>query len=213
MKIMTVDEAVVLLKGRWGRQTSASVAFDRAFLPVLCQGHPVAAQAIAEKLGQPVAVVEDVFRQLKASACEFNEKGELVGAALTLTPTPHHFYVNGQHLYTWCAIDTLFLPAHIGQTAAVVSTCPVTGQVIQLTVSPQRIETAAPASTVLSVVLNTTCSSGLGSSFCGRIHFFATREAAKEWVSDTEDIGIFTLDEAYQIARQVYIEPFLQHIP
>lgn len=212
MMMMTVDEAVVLLKGRWGHQTAESVAFDRAFLPILSQGQPVAAQDIAKKLGQPVAMVEDVFRQMRASGCEFNEKGELIGAALTLTPTSHHFYVNGQHLYAWCAIDTLFLPAYIGQPVRVASTCPVTGQIIQLTVSPQRVEAATPASTVLSVVLNLTCSSGLGSSFCGRIHFFATREAAEEWASGTKDIGIFTLDEAYQIARQVYIEPFLQHV-
>ena len=41
--------------------------------------------------------------------------------------------------YAWCAWDTLFLPARLGQAARVTSACPVTGELITLTVTPEGL--------------------------------------------------------------------------
>jgi len=57
---------------------------------------------------------------------ELDTQGRLIGMGITLNPTPHRFDVEGIHLYTWCALDTLIFPALIGRTANVTS--PATAQ-------------------------------------------------------------------------------------
>jgi hypothetical protein len=87
----------------------------------------------------------------------------------------------------------------------------VTDEIIRLTVSPQGIESATPSTTVLSIVTDSHCTTGPQGSFCGRIHFFASEEVAAQWSSTYADIAVFTLDEAYQIAYALYIEPVLKY--
>lgn len=141
-----------------------------------------------------------------------NEQGEMIGCALTLTPTAHRFRVNDRELYAWCALDTLLLPALIGQVAEVTSTCPVTNDTIRLTVTPQGIESARPSATVLSIVTATQCTSSLNGTFCGQIYFFASRDAAQAWSVDKNDIAILTVDEAWQLTHEIYIEPMMKQI-
>lgn len=210
MPSIQVDEAIALLKGR-GQHTAESARFQRILVQSLAEGHPLTIQEMADKTGYPLDTIEDAFRRMRAGGYEFNEQDELVGAVLTQIPTPHHFYVNDQHLYAWCALDTLFLPAHVGQTAQVESICPVTDEIIRLTVSPHGIESAAPSAAVLSIVTDSQCTAGPQGSFCGRIHFFASEGVAAQWSSTHADIAVFTLDEAYQIAYALYIEPVLKY--
>jgi alkylmercury lyase len=83
-------------------------------------------------------------------------------------------------IFTPGALDTLFLPAPIKQTAEISSICPQTGEIVQLTVSPDRIEAANPPETALSIVFSQGCTSGINGSFCGQIHFFVSAEAARQ---------------------------------
>lgn len=193
MPNMRLDEAIALLKGR-GQHTAESARFQRILVQSLAEGHPITIREMAEKTGYPMDTIEDAFRRMRAGGYEFNEQDELVGAALTQIPTRHHFYVNDQHLYAWCALDTLFLSAHIGQTAQVESICPVTDEIIRLTASPHGIVSATPSATVLSIVTDSHCTAGPQGSFCGRIHFFANPETAeRRRASGDEDIAIFSL--------------------
>jgi len=72
---------------------------------------------------------------------------------LSLGEHPHRFSVNGQQLATWCAEDTLFLPALLGQTARVESTSPVSRGPVRLTIAPDGVQAVSPAGAVLSVAL------------------------------------------------------------
>lgn len=146
---------------------------------------------------------------MQQHGCEFNDQGALVGSALTLTPTPHRFRVNDHDLYASCALDTLFLPALIDQTAEITSTCPQTGESVQLTVSPDGIVESSPAETALSIVIASGCTSGIDGTFCGQIHFFASSDAAETWRADRADITLLPLAEAYQLAQVIYVEPML----
>lgn len=206
----TVNNAIDMLKGRRGDLSPEAAAFQRTTLHLMTQGKPVSAEQVAEATGYPLKQVGDVFAQIKEQGCEFNDKNELVGMALTQNPTTHGFKINGQQLYAWCALDTLFLPAFIGQTAQVESTCPVTGEVIRITVTPEGIASAIPEDVALSIVTDACCTAGPQGSFCGRIFFFASAEVATQRAADSDDVSIFTLNEAYQVARGVYIEPFLK---
>ena len=63
---------------------------------------------------------------------------------LSLRPTEHHFDVEGRRLYTWCAWDTLFLPALLDEQALLESNCPLTDVRASLTVAPELVLASQP---------------------------------------------------------------------
>lgn len=77
----------------------------------------------------------------------------MVGLALTLNPTPHRFIVKGSTLYTWCALDAIFLPGLLGETAVVESACLTSGETIRLSVTPDSVVTYSPSTAVLSIAV------------------------------------------------------------
>ena len=65
---------------------------------------------------------------------ELDKEGNIVGwMGLSQKDHPHKFRINGHKLATWCAWDTLFLPALLKRTAKVESTCPSTKELVRLT--------------------------------------------------------------------------------
>jgi len=74
---------------------------------------------------------------------------------LSRAEMPHRITVNGHTVYAWCAFDPLFIPPVVGETGAVESTCPVTGETIRLTVGPDGIRDLSPAGAVISMLAPT----------------------------------------------------------
>jgi len=107
-------------------------------LHLLARGEPVTADDLAAAAGRPVDRVRAVLPTLPG--IERDRQGRVVGAGITLRPTPYWFEVDGRHLYTWCALDTLIFPAILGRTARVVSPCHTTGTPIRRTVEPDRLD-------------------------------------------------------------------------
>ena len=105
--------------------------------------------------------VSRVFSGLAAFGMQFDEAGSVVGAALTTLPTPHRVSFGDslgdsfgeKDLFAWCALDTLFIPGLLDQTADVESTCPVSNSPIRLTVAPNGVQSVSPPATVVSVML------------------------------------------------------------
>ncbi len=188
------------------RQMEFSVRFQVQAIRALAEGQAVSAQRLAVDLGLPVEEVEAIIEQLGSSGVEVDEEGRLVGVVLTLHPTPHHFRVKGNDLYAWCALDTLFLPAYLEETAQVESTCPVTGEIIRLTITPMGVAEYHPDSTVVSLVdpsIVSCCSTrGPQSAVCSQMHFFRSREAAETWQIDHPGVVICTVEQAYRVAQR-----------
>jgi alkylmercury lyase len=109
--------------------------------------------AFAAETGISPDEVPKLFRWLAAGGLQLDDEGNVVGAALSVRATPHRFHVRGRGLYAWCALDTLFLPGLLNETAEVQSTCPVSGEEIRLTIAPDGVESYSPEGTVLSVVV------------------------------------------------------------
>ena len=208
---MELAEVIEVLKARQQIVTPQSAAFSRQILKLLAEGEPVTPERLAEALGQPIEFIRTTFATLRNCGCELNEQGALIGDALTLTPTPHHFRIKNRNLYAWCALDTLFLPTLINQTAEITSTCPQTGLSIHLTVSPHGIASISPPETALSIVIAPGCTSGINGTFCGQTHFFASKEAAVEWMGGRTEFAVLSVMEGLELARQVYIEPLLKY--
>ena len=111
------------------------MAYFLPLLRLLADGAPVSREQLATVLKRPVAEVAEALRQFEEIV--YDEEGCVVSAGISLQPTPYHFEVDGHPLYTWCALDTLIFPAWTKATAQVSSACPVTGQAIHLTVTPE----------------------------------------------------------------------------
>src|SRR5215831_6553115 len=144
----------------------------------IARGGPVSPQQV-ERIASVLDIEQQTTREVLHKLCERDGEGNVVGiAGLSQNPHPHGFTVNGVQLTTWCALDTLYLPMLLQQTAEISSPCPVTGEVIRLTITPQGVTSKHPASAAISIVIPQPRTSGLESveeiwmTFCQHIHFF-----------------------------------------
>ena len=133
----------------------------------------------------------------------FRDREERVVAfgGLSLGATKHRFAIEGRTLYTWCAWDALFLPELLGRTADITSECPATGKPVELIVAPAGVERAAPAEAVLSMRAPTDCCAGddLIARFCQYVHFFASFQAAEQWLVEREDAFVLSIQQGFAL--------------
>ena len=167
---------------------------------LLAQGDPVEVADLATAAGRPV---EDV-RKARAGVpdTEYDEDGRIIGQGLTLRPTPHHFEVDGKQLYTWCALDTLIIPALLGTAARIESPCQATGIPVLVHVDAAGGAKAWPATAVVSLV-NPEDMGSVRSAFCNQVHFFASTEAAEPWLEGHPGGSVVPVDEAYRLGTSM----------
>jgi alkylmercury lyase len=175
----------------------------------LAQGRPIPKERVARIVADMSIDREGAYRLL-GEVAERDTDGNVFGVmGLSLSDTPHRFYVNGARMSTWCAEDALFLPAVLDQSANVESESPVSGKKIRLTVSPQGVEEADPPGAVASIVIVDPDEANMGSvaaiwgTFCHHTFFFASREEAARWAAGRDDIEILSVEEAYELVRLV----------
>lgn len=115
----------------------------------------------------------------------------------------------GNDLYTWCGFDALFVPIILGDRAEVVSSCPVTGTEIRLTVEPDgTVSAARPGSVVVGIVSEQVLSctiAGLGGT-CAQMPLFASLEAGQRWLDDHPGVAVVDLDQARTVARSYVVK-------
>lgn len=177
-------------------QTGIDATVLVPLLKLLAAGEPVEITTLAAETGHSV---EDVRARLAAVPdTEYDDAGRVVGQGLTLRPTPHRFTVDGQELYTWCALDTLIFPALLERGARVESVSAATGQPVRLTVEPDGVTGVDPATAVVSVI-NPDDVTSIRSSFCNQVHFFSSADDAAGWLSRHPGGEVLTVAEAYRL--------------
>src|SRR5215207_1251581 len=149
-------------------------------LELLANGCPVHPEEIAI-LAQTSP--EKVLSTLHSFGAEFDKEGNVLGFGLTLVPTPHVYEANEHKLYTWCAVDALLFPVMLGHAAQIESCDPVTGEKVQVNVSPDGVQKVKPESAVVSWV-NAIDLSNIRGSGCQHVHFFASSESASKWIAE-----------------------------
>ncbi|MDN5747082.1 MAG: organomercurial lyase MerB [Pseudonocardia sp.] len=173
-----------------------------ALLRELARGRPVTVEDLARVTGRSAAEVRDGLGGL--SNTEYDEHGAVVGHGITLRETPHRFTVDGQVLYTWCALDTLIFPTVLDRPAHVVSPTPGSGEPVTLTVDPAAGVTALdPATAVVSVLVPDGGSSSVRASFCDQVHFFATPAAARDWLAEHPGGTVLSVADAFDLGRRL----------
>lgn len=165
---------------------------------------------------------------------EVDNSGRIVAfGGLSLPATGHRFELPGRVLYAWCAVDTLLLPALVGEAALVESPCAATGRIVRLKVGSEGIEHAEPQGAVISLLSPegfadrrscgpTSCGLsdaidykelvGVSGAFCGNSHFFVSRESAAGWLRSHADGTILTLEEGYKLGREIWVDPLLRQV-
>lgn len=147
-------------------------------LTLLAAGNPVPNAAIARALGVSEAEVARILTAIPSAECD--EAGNLIGAGLSLRPTPHQFEIDGKRLYTWCALDTLMFPVLLGRTARVTSPCAATGVAVHLLAGLDAIQDLEPKEAVVSLQLFEE-TRDVRNAFCRQSNFFASADAAGAW--------------------------------
>lgn len=173
-----------------------------ALYELLGQGHPVALADVSSLTGLAETEISDrigewpgVFR---------DEEGRVIGFwGLTIVEMPpHEIMLDGRRLWAWCAWDTLFLPRRLEATLEVQSRCATTGQEITLRVSPEGLESVAPADVVVSFLEpSRPFDSNVITSFCHYVHFFVDGQAGEEWVSNHPGTFLISLEDAFELGR------------
>ena len=176
----------------------------------LARGRPITSKQVDPWIAA-LALEHDAAHQFLRELTERDANDRIVGAiGLSLEDHPHRLTVEGVSLSAWCALDTLFLPALLRQTATITSLSPLTRATIRLRVSPERVEKVDPEGAALSIVLVDPSRERMASveaiwnAFCQHVHFFAMREEAERWAAGREDIAILTVDEGFALGRRVW---------
>lgn len=152
---------------------------------------------------------------------ELDDDGAIIGMIVTATPTRHRFETGGHSVHTWCAVDTLFMPAVLDCRARVESSCPRTRTTIRLDVHPDRVAEVTPAAAYVSFVapgvtegVAPSCGGGADGltgtegSFCANANFFADCTEARTWQAEHLGSIVLPVDEGFELARRIWSEPF-----
>lgn len=180
----------------------AGVLFSAA-VRLLAEGRPVTLAQLASVLGWPRERLDAVLERVPN--IERDADGALVGVGLSLRPTPHAFEANGRALFTWCALDALFLPTILGQPARVTSSCAATGVPIRLRVAPTGIDDLDPVDTVISLVAPCGLDE-LRGSFCDQVSFYSSAEAATDWLRGHPGASVVPVAQGFTIGQAFVAE-------
>ena len=170
---------------------------------LLAEGEPVTPQAAARAIHVPVGRVEEVLSSWPGVYRD--DEGRVVGfwgLAIAKLEPEYRFVVGGKTSYTWCALDTLFIPALLEETAAVGATCPVTGEPVALTVDRSGVRELTPAGAVVSMVIpDSPFGYDVIESFCHKVLFFASEEAGASWAAEHEGTTLLPVHDAFELGR------------
>ena len=174
---------------------------------LIAEGSPVAPEELARSSHRPLHEIQAFLRSWDVQA---DQEGHILASGLSLVPTPHQFHLGEQTLYTWCALDTLVFPPLLGRTVRVISSCPVTGKEICLTVTPEAIVDLELASTVVSIRLpgEDTDVCHVQEDICNAGYFFVSRDVASIWPSLHPKAVLLSVEEAAQLGREL-----ARHVP
>ncbi len=176
----------------------------------LAKGEPVSTTAL-DKIIEDIGIDKDEANDYLKTITEKDSDGNILGIlGLSLNKHPHEFIVNGNSFNTWCAIDALFIPPMLNETATVKSVSPLSKEKIELRVSPDKVEEVSSDGVSVSLVTLNPAEekrdsvADIWSSYCHNIFFFSSEEEAKEWAEGKENIEIVSVYEAYELGKKAY---------
>ena len=179
-------------------------------LRVLGDGRTVSLKQVDE-LSDDIGINRNEAHEFLRNVTERDPDDAIVGTmGLTLNETGHRFNVKGNQLFTWCALDTLFLPALLDQPATIESEAPASKAKVRLIVGPEGVQSVDPSGAAVSIVMVDADSAEMSSveaiwtAVCHHVFFFATRQEAETWAAgraNRDALEIVSVDEAFGLGR------------
>lgn len=169
---------------------------------LLLAGKPVTTNDLATSAGVREGVVEEALGRWPGVFRD--RKGRIVGFwGLAIRGMPHRMTTDEGEITTWCALDPLIIAPLVTDEARVESADPVSGESIRLTVTPEGVRDLVPAHGLVSMLApDGSFGHDLVESFCHFVHFFASEDTARRWVSDHPGTFVLTVDEAFDVATR-----------
>jgi alkylmercury lyase len=214
-KVPTLDEYWQRLEPYLRRFSAEEQRFALALYKEIAKGQPVDDAQAGRALGISVAESRALLQRNPLKSFVYrDERGRILGfGGLAAAPMHHRFEVDGRMLSTWCAWDSLFIPEILGRPARIASSDPESGELVSLIVTPDRIKSAEPRDAVVSFVLPDaevfgTSAANVMAKFCHFIFFFSTRLSGERWVAKHPGTFLYSLDEAFVLARRLNAKNF-----
>lgn len=139
-----------------------------AFRALLSDATPLTIPVLTTRLGAPEDAVRVSLTDLAAAGRAELDADTLLGLyGLTLKPTQHRLTLRGAVYFTWCAWDSVGIPAALGESALVESQCASCHQSIRLTIT----DGVPPQLPVVVSWLSERCDS-IRDQFCPTINFY-----------------------------------------
>jgi alkylmercury lyase len=180
-----------------------------ALLRSLAAGAPVSDREVALAAGVAASGVRDALDRWPGV---FRDEDRRVVGFIGLSVVEfgeHRIEIDGRRLTAWCAWDTLFLPGLLGRSARVSSRCPVTGEAISLTVSPEGPHDVGPEGTMLSLLTpERPFDANVVRSFCHFVHFFASEQAARDWIAEHPGTVTVSVDDGFRLGQRTNAATF-----
>ena len=200
-----IDELVDALIGAFVALTAAEQRLVVAIYRLLSEGGAADRAAIASASRWPD---DEVAARLQSWPGVFlNRDGHVVGlwGMAAEAVSAHKLRLAGHDpVWTWCALDPLFIVPLLGDAAEVSSTCPTTGGPIQLRIGVDGALAAEPASTVVSFIMpDGPFDADVRQSFCHFVHFFASPAAADQWVAQHAGTFWVPVGNAAEVGRRL----------
>lgn len=181
-------------------ETGLDATYLVPLLRLLAAGDPVEMTALAAAAGRTVKETRAALA--KVPDTEYDEQYRIVGQGLTLRPTPHRFTVDGQELYTWCALDTVIFPLLLDREGHVESVSAASGEPVRLTAGPDGVRDVEPATAVVSLVAPDDMTE-VRSAFCNQVHFFTSTEDAGSWLEAHPDGEALPVHDAFAFGARL----------
>ncbi len=174
-----------------------------AMFRLLAEGQPVSPARFADAVQIPVEVVQQIVQTVPAGALDRDDDGNVVAfSGLTLKETDHRMDIAGRTLYGWCAFDTLFLSALLGESAEITSKDPVSGEAIQFKFGPGGYEGSSEVVMSLLEAPPEEMRNNVRAAFCHDVHFFSSRDSAARYAQARPDLAMVPMSDAIALARQ-----------
>lgn len=178
----------------------AAATLATAGFTALWHGWPVLP---GDLLQDPKAATDLLAALVERGRAEVDERGRLIGIhGLTLGHTRHSIEHAGDTHHTWCAFDSVGIPAALGITASARTDCPACGQVLAVV-----INAGTPAALPFVVWLPGGVCADLRADFCAHADMYCSPDHLARHIDTTTTPGdAVDLADAASLGRTTWAD-------
>jgi len=158
---------------------------------------------------QDPVVAEEVFASLAAAGrAEVDDAGRVFGVhGFTLSHTRHTIFHGDVKVHTWCAFDSIGIPAAFGLDATAATDCPTCGRGLTVAISGGVPEQSVPAGELAQWLPEAAATGDLMGKFCANADIYCSRAHLEQRIDTATAAGsVLTVADAARVGREVWAD-------